>query len=182
MPIKTKYCPKCRKTKGVQHFSKDLTGHDGLSGYCTECKKEYDAGRKTKNKIFFGERMPFDWIWIIIPLLLFSFSSLSQFKIQSDTLIYSDSIRFVRGEFVSLNTGTCADKSFAYIYTSEKSFYGMQKLASDAAFIKMKIKDFKIDNDKPFLILSTGSNIKFWCDIKSSLQAGEIKMGSKPWQ
>jgi len=46
--MKTKTCPKCKKTKDVGEFYKNKAQKDGLAGHCTSCAKAYYEANKEK--------------------------------------------------------------------------------------------------------------------------------------
>ena len=48
--MKTKFCPKCRKKKDTELFSKNRTGADGLCSWCKDCMKVAVEAWNKKNR------------------------------------------------------------------------------------------------------------------------------------
>ena len=48
--IKTKQCSKCKGIKAVSEFYKNKSRHNGLSGHCKNCVKQYNQTDKGKQR------------------------------------------------------------------------------------------------------------------------------------
>lgn len=115
---------------------------------------------------------------LFICLPLFSFA---QIHIEKDTLFINDSVRIVKGQYITLGEGSnMATRDFNFIYTKPNVLTLQEfKLGASNAGMRMLVKNIKVwksrrRGTKYYLILGGGNIVNYFCDIIPAISTKEV--------